>query len=306
MTTQPAGRLERRSLLLAGVLVISCLILFPAWLPAQATPVNADIDKHALAAMAEDEASLDKLAKYLVRPCKSDREKARGIYRWITDRIAYDAEAFFSGKLGDNKAAAVLKNRKAVCEGYTALYVDLSKRMRLEAARVVGQARGIGYVAGQPLGKSENHAWAAVRIDGRWQLLDATWGAGHLADKKFVKRFVEYYFLPPPDQLLFTHLPADSTWQLVKPPVFTKEFLRRPNVGHQLFELGVTSEDIQSAAAEKGFREIVTTYLHPSTTTSIVKAPLTKHLTAGTEYEFTLKSEDYVEMAVFNDMEVRG
>src|SRR5262249_29933569 len=48
---------------------------------------DADIDKHALAATADDEASLDQLAQYLARPCKSDRDKARAIYRWITDRI---------------------------------------------------------------------------------------------------------------------------------------------------------------------------------------------------------------------------
>jgi Transglutaminase-like superfamily len=304
MTTQPRAPKERGYSLLTGVTVFSCLILLPARLQSQTTAVNVDIDKHALAAKAEDEASLDKLAKYLVRPCKTDREKARGIYRWITDRIAYDAEAFFSGDIGDNRAAAVLKNRKAVCEGYTALYLDLSKRMRLEAARVVGQARGIGYVAGLPIGKRENHAWVTVRLGGRWQLIDATWGAGHLADKKFVKRFSEYYFLPPPDQMLFTHLPAEPRWQLVKTPVSATEFARRPNVPRQLFELGVSSEAIQSAAAEKGFREIVRVYMHPSTATSIVKAPLTKYLAAGTEYEFTLKSEDYVEMAVFHDMKL--
>ena len=45
---------------------------------------------------------LNHLADYLARPCKTDRDKARAAYRWITDRIAYDAEAFFTGKRGDN------------------------------------------------------------------------------------------------------------------------------------------------------------------------------------------------------------
>src|SRR5262249_9978941 len=98
------------------------LFVFSGTLQADTLTGDVDIDKHALAATTADEATLVKLAKYLVGPCKSDRDKAHAIYRWITDRIAYNAEGLSSGNLGDNTPASVLKNRKAVCEGYAALY----------------------------------------------------------------------------------------------------------------------------------------------------------------------------------------
>ena len=41
---------------------------------ADANSPDAAIDKHALAATADDEGCLDQLARYLARPCKSDRE----------------------------------------------------------------------------------------------------------------------------------------------------------------------------------------------------------------------------------------
>ncbi len=75
----------------------------------------------------------------------------------------------------------------------------------------------------------------------------------------------------------------------------------RPKVDHFLFELGVSSADVQAVIDEKDFRELVTVYSHPSTATFIVKAPLKKHLVADTEYEFILKSEDYVEMVIINE-----
>jgi uncharacterized protein (TIGR03000 family) len=41
------------------------------------------------------------------------------------------------------------------------------------------------------------HAWNAVKLDGEWHLVDATWGAGGIKDKQFVKKFKDYYFLAP-------------------------------------------------------------------------------------------------------------
>jgi hypothetical protein len=171
--------------------------------------------------------------------------------------------------------------------------------MGLETERIGGQAKDITHVASEPVADRERHTWVAVRIKGQWQLVDATWGAGHVQDKRFVKRFNEYYFFPAPDQLLFTHLPNEPKWQLVKTPLSAEEFQRCPRVDRSLFELGVSVEAVKSAIAEPGFRELVQVYTHPSTTTFIVKAPLTKHLVADADYEFELKSGDYVDMAIF-------
>src|SRR5262245_18744248 len=77
-----------------------------------------ELDRHALQAPAEAEASLAKLARYLAGPCKTDRDKARVVFRWIADRIAYDTEAVAAGRPGTRDAAGVLKSRKAACEGY--------------------------------------------------------------------------------------------------------------------------------------------------------------------------------------------
>jgi transglutaminase/protease-like cytokinesis protein 3 len=45
-----------------------------------------------------------------------------------------------------------------------------------------GFAKGFGYKIGEPL-STPNHAWNAVRIDGNWYLLDATWDAGVVGEK---------------------------------------------------------------------------------------------------------------------------
>ena len=87
------------------------------------------IDRHALRAPAEAEQSVETLANYLAGPAKSDLDKVRAIYRWITDRIAYDAESYLSGIQGDNTPAGVLKTRKCVCQGYAELFEALADKM---------------------------------------------------------------------------------------------------------------------------------------------------------------------------------
>jgi transglutaminase-like putative cysteine protease len=98
----------------------------------EARPLEA-IDRHALAAPAEAEASLPALAAYLAKPCQNDREKVRTVYRWVTDRIAYDVEARISGQRIDGSAAAVLQSRRAVCDGYANLVQDLCSRAGVQA-----------------------------------------------------------------------------------------------------------------------------------------------------------------------------
>lgn len=164
------------------------------------SPAYAAIDKHALKATREAEADVPTLVAYLVRPAKTDAQKARAIFRWITDRITYDAESFAVGRFGNVTPDKVLANRTATCEGFTALFNDLCKEAKLEAVRVPGFVP-FGTMTGDNL--SMNHAWNAVKLDGRWYLLDASWAAGDVNPRtgKWEKHFREFWFLTPPDAL---------------------------------------------------------------------------------------------------------
>jgi len=254
-------------------------------------PSDLRIDKHALAATAEDEASLDSLAKYLAKPCKTERDKARAIFRWITDRLSYDVELFYK-KGAHPSIQEVLKKRKAVCAGFVDLYLELAKRMKLKASRIVGNTRE---------GKGIEHAWVGVQIKGKWGLIDATRGNGVIEGKTYVKLYRDTFFLPPPDLMVFSHLPNDPKWQLIDPPVSSKEFWRRPVVSRSFIDLGIPSPAILSAMAAKGFRGFVDCYYLPSISASLVKAPLEKYLVEGKQYEFTFKSEGISDLVIMNE-----
>ncbi len=62
--------------------------------------IFTEIDNHALAAPESVQGSVKDLAEYLLEPAKTDLEKVRSIFRWITDNVAYDTNAYFPEDTG--------------------------------------------------------------------------------------------------------------------------------------------------------------------------------------------------------------
>lgn len=179
------------------------------------------------------------LALTLTRSARSDVEKARALFVWVTQNIRYDANAFFSGNYGSSSADDVLRSGQSVCQGYANLFEAMGKAAGLEVVTVSGWAKGFGYQSGNTLNSATNHAWNAVRLGGKWYLLDSTWGAGHLSGRDFVKFFEPFFFLTPAEELIYTHFPQDSRWQLLLPVVSREEFLAIPQVWADFFRCGL-------------------------------------------------------------------
>lgn len=257
------------------------------------------IDRHALAAPPRVEQNLDQLTVYLVRPARNERDKVRAVFRWITDRVAYDVAAFLQGQYGDLRPEAVLQRRSAVCSGYTALFEAMARRAGIETATIGGFAKGYGYQAG--LGaQGPGHAWNAVKIEGRWQLLDVTWGAGHVQGTQFVKRFKELHFLTPPEQMIFTHFPTDPRWQLLQTPLTLQQFESLPTVDDDLFGMGVPAKTVWKMLQTPGFPGFVKTYAHDGPLT-VVAAPLSGYVRAGQECQFIVEAPLATQMALIHN-----
>jgi hypothetical protein len=199
----------------------------------------ASTDELAIRAPASAASSIESLSSYLTSSAQNDIEKARAIYRWITENIAYNFEGYLAKQYGDQSAAAVLQRRTAVCAGYANLFEALGKSAGLEVVVVEGWSKGYGYVDDTLYG-DPNHAWNAVSLGGNWYLIESTWGSGFIGEeKRFVRRFESYYFLVPPEQLIFTHYPLDPRWQLLAGSLTKDQFLSSPRVWPQFFEDGL-------------------------------------------------------------------
>ncbi len=259
----------------------------------------AAIDAHALAATAQSEAAIRTLAQYLSAETNSDTEKARAIFRWVADRIAYDAKSFLNKTSSSADPDAVFQSRLAACAGYAALFERLAKESGLEAVTIHGYAKGVGHITGSSMAEP-NHDWNAVKIDGKWQLVDATWGSAYVSDGAAVKRFSETFFLPPPEQLAFSHLPQDAAWQLRSEHVLSKaEFESLPEINAAFFNLGIDPSDVWKTLKSKEFKgELVHTFDLPAGVAKVRNTPLSYQLPAGSTQHFEIVSASFEKMAV--------
>ncbi|MDX1942132.1 MAG: transglutaminase domain-containing protein [Saprospiraceae bacterium] len=185
------------------------------------------IDQRARTVPFQETTSINKLATYLTATAKNDIEKARAIYVWITHDITYNDTILVNGWLGtpenwkQQQAENVLKNRRAVCEGFANLYKALCDAAGLKAEFITGIVKNDNNVIADA-----GHAWNAVQVEGKWYLSDPTWGAGY-ADywtNHFIQDFNEDYFLVSPSKMIHSHLPDDPIWQLLSNPLTEQEF----------------------------------------------------------------------------------
>lgn len=219
-----------------AALVLMVLAAVSAGGTAAAQDRFAAIDRYAGAVPASYTGEVATLVEYLVRPARDDAGRARAIFTWIAHNIQYDVS--FLNRQPD--AEETLATRRGVCGGYAALFEALAEAAGLEVEIIRGHSKGRSYVAGRGMGSMGDHAWNAVRIDGGWELVDCTWGAGYIdQDGAFARSFTGHYFLTSPDEFLFDHFPDDSSWQLLPTPITAEEYLSRPLVKPPFFEHGL-------------------------------------------------------------------
>ncbi|MBF6607523.1 MAG: hypothetical protein ITG00_02165 [Flavobacterium sp.] len=177
-------------------------------------------------------ASPEKLAEKINADFKRDDEKARAAFTWIALNIRYDLgmlnsnepPARFSFRTQEERlqkqkqfdidlAEKTLRSKKAVCDGYSMLFNRLAELCGIESVMIPGTSKShpshIGKLPAIP-----DHAWNAVKIDGKWQLVDVTWGAGGVngATGKFEFKFNPGYFFTHPTLFFFNHFPSDKQW----------------------------------------------------------------------------------------------
>lgn len=197
----------------------------------------------------------DALAAKVTTDFTREDEKARALFTWIALNIQYNTNPAALGRkpvkysyaneqerlakiavIENDLAVETLRNKKAVCHGYSMLFTLAARKAGLESEVIYGWAKSRPQDIGQLPGPG-NHAWNVVKIGGKWKLVDVTWGAGGIFgnSRKFDFVFDDNYFFTTPDVFFLNHYPDDKQW------LFTtkteQDFAALPlyyNLGYQL------------------------------------------------------------------------
>lgn len=96
---------------------------------------------------------------------KEDYEKIEIIHDYLVDTIEYDSTTSL-----DNiyNIYGALIGKKCVCEGYAKAFQYLMSGTGIDNTIVIGTGTN-------SKGKTENHAWNYVKLNGKWYAVDTTW-----------------------------------------------------------------------------------------------------------------------------------
>jgi len=98
--------------------------------------------------------SLTEKVSQVVSSCKASTQwqTALNMYDWLTTHVYYDHNLEYYG-------ADMILRGYGVCDGYSRAYMMMCKAAGIPVGRVTNY----------------NHAWNAIKLDGQWYYVDATW-----------------------------------------------------------------------------------------------------------------------------------
>jgi transglutaminase/protease-like cytokinesis protein 3 len=200
--------------------------------------------------------SLRSLSRQITSGITTEREKLDAILFWVTDNIEYDVANYHRSLSGQNiypdfgineidsikreqaydEAISCLTifRKKAVCDGYARLFKSLCTHNGIQCVVVSGQAKTL------LSDRLEGHAWNAVRLAGKWQLVDPTWASGYVNGDSFTKQRNLFYYLSSPEAMFINHLPDEQKWTLLDKNFNSKTFGQSPIEDVSVIEKGLT------------------------------------------------------------------
>ncbi|MDE5422752.1 hypothetical protein L3073_11085 [Ancylomarina sp. DW003] len=203
-------------------------------------------------------ASVEALANKIESDFDSKEDKAKAAYVWMAKHINYDVEQvnktsrvafkYFSKEelLAQKRAfrkelaQKTLRRKKAICEGYATLFKELCLAFNIECEIITGSSKTFISEIGYPKLPS-NHSWNAYKLNGKWYLVDVTWGAGSVDfnQMRFKKLYTAAYFNCKPEKFLINHFPDDEKWQLLPNKLSLSDFGKQYQAYQAYWDSGI-------------------------------------------------------------------
>ena len=190
---------------------------------------------------------VEDLAHKIENDFSSDLNKVRAAFFWLTKNIRYNLQEYYNPRqrkyqfrykseeekaqklqaIKDQLVNNAFRTKMGVCEEYAQSFKKICDLLNIDSQVIKGNVRSNANEIGQ-IESSTNHAWNAVKINGYWIILDATWAAGYEYNGRWIRKFNNYFFNMPKDKIFKTHLPEDQLWVLRFGRMNIQEFYNQP------------------------------------------------------------------------------
>lgn len=131
---------------------------------------------------------IEKVKQSLVAKKTGDTyQDIKMVHDYLVDNIEYDTTI---AKANIYDVYGALINHVAVCEGYARSFKYIMDSMQIPCVLVIGKGTNSE-------GKTENHAWNYVQVEGTWYAIDTTWddpvvsGGGKVSNESKYRYFLK-------------------------------------------------------------------------------------------------------------------
>ena len=154
----------------------------------------------------QSDSELETFTKQLVKDKKTDEEKIRAIFNFVSQKIRYVAVLLGPYTHKPHAAHEIFKNRYGDCKDKTTLMLTMLKIAGIEGLPVLVPARSESFDESVPSLQVFNHVIAAVRSGNKYYWLDGTNEAASFDSVPFARPIVVFV------------INSDGTYSFVKTP----------------------------------------------------------------------------------------
>jgi hypothetical protein len=176
-------------------------------------------------------AKIKHVIEFLAQHASSEEERAWMSFCWICSHIGHDCTDF-ACKSPDY----VLPERVGGSWSIAKLFAAFCTELNVHAKVVTGHIRCSSSLAGDDVcaDSSNRHWWNVVCFGSEWILIDCASGAAAQVGQQSGS-FLPCFFGPSPEDLSFSHYPAEARWQLLPQPLAYEEFVAQVSVIPDVF-----------------------------------------------------------------------
>jgi transglutaminase/protease-like cytokinesis protein 3 len=156
---------------------------------------------------------------YVCRPYKSDVQRLRAIFTWVSEKISWEEE--FEGSIDPRR---VIQTKRGCAEEVAVLVMEMCAAVGIHCEVVRGYLKSPGEVPEIGLKPRPNHWWNAVLVDGEWRIMDCSLSSPtnprrSLYSSTGPQIAESWWFLARPVEICWTHIPEYQQQQHICPPV---------------------------------------------------------------------------------------
>ena len=188
---------------------------------------------------------------YLCRPYKSDVQRLRAIFTWVSERVSWEDD--FEGKVDPRR---VIQSRRGCSEEIAVLVRDMCMAAGHHAEVVRGYLKSPGEVFlahdFHEAPARPNHWWNVVIADGEWRIMDCSLAnptnphrsAFSAAGSQVAE---SWWFLARPVDVCYTHVPVLPEQQHVITPLAHNILMSLPVACPPFFKYGLQMFDYNTS-----------------------------------------------------------